>query len=226
MFQLFFLLGTTSGEYDPYLAWVLHSKFSGEGTDAEKNQDLSELYVYNLEPHEYQKNLLYALDAFESKGKDPVISKDEMTWMFFKEHKDCSLRFWGWDRWEQHYIAKGDVKLWEKQIQGRKRDKNCHDNWDFFWEGLTDQRDENEQPILPAKHSKLYELIQESFGDYERMRETYMKEAGVKFGHFDRGNFTKEFRNETQTLNPKSSGWLWLLYDQDADKLEIRSHDD
>lgn len=52
---------------------------------------------------------------------------------------------------------------------------------------MTAQKDENGKPLLPEKGSKLYDLIEKSFGDYERMRELYLETVGVASDFFKRG---------------------------------------
>lgn len=63
----------------------------------------------------------------------------------------------------------------------------------------------------------MYDLIEKSFGDYESMREHYLKAVGVTSDHFKRGH-----RAESQMDFQRSAGWVWLLYDSVGDKLVVK----
>lgn len=52
-----------------------------------------------------------------------------------------------------------------------------HNNWEFFWDSITIDKDENGKYFLPKKDSHMYNLVKDSFGDYQKMREEYILET-------------------------------------------------
>lgn len=77
-----------------------------------------------------------------------------------------------------------DILSWEFHRNKFYEFSNMIDNWHYFWDSLTTLLDENEKPHLPQKGSKLYNLIKDSFGDYEQMREMYLHMADVRADEF------------------------------------------
>ena len=69
---------------------------------------------------------------------------------------------------------------------------------------------------MPKKESTIYKIIQDSFGDYELMRETYIKEIGCESGKYKRGS------REEALNDQKMHGWVWVLYNSVTNKFEIK----
>ena len=95
-----------------------------------------------------------------------------------------------------------------------------HNNWEFFWDSITVDKDENGKYMLPKKDSHLYNLVKDSFGDYQKMREEYILETDQHPFQFFRGE-----RKNSKNFKT-SEGWLWVLYNSQKDTLEVKSVND
>jgi superoxide dismutase len=147
-----------------------------------------------------------------------MLSKNEVESMYFVEHYRVTELATVFAEKVDASLEKGNIIEWEPWAKKLRGYQNEERNWEWFWDSLTPEKDENGKPLLPEKGSKLYELIEKSFGDYERMREHYLESVGVSSDFFQRGQ-----RAESKLHYEKTSGWIWVLYDSVEDKLVIKA---
>lgn len=89
--------------------------------------------------HNLQTPLKYDLDKFELISGAKFLTKEEVSNMYFNEHKSFASSIKRLKEWSDKQLKKGDVKHWEMKVKELDINKKGHANWEFFWEGLIDR---------------------------------------------------------------------------------------
>lgn len=82
-------------------------------------------------------------------------------------------------------LSEGQVSKWQAVNRMAENANDQEKAWQYFWDSLSAEKDqETGEKHLPKKGSKLYDLIHNTFVDYEGLREQYLKAVGVDSEYF------------------------------------------
>lgn len=64
-------------------------------------------------------------------------------------------------------LEKGDLKGWEEAYKELTYNKNGHENYEFFWDGMVDKS------AMPEKNSLMFYYVYTSFAEYMSQKISY-----------------------------------------------------